>query len=137
MQPTRSGSPENRCDDPETILIVDDEQLILRLLKKYFSQHGYNVLVASDGEQALAVYRRHKDEIGVVILDVRLPKKTGEEVFRKMKESNPAVRVIVASGYLAPSAAEGATFAGVKRFVYKPYILTQLLEVVREVLGNE
>lgn len=132
----KSGSPENNREDQETLLIVDDERLILRLLKRYFSQNGFNVLVASDGEQALAVYRRHKSEIGAVILDIRLPKNTGEEVFRKMKEENSAVKVIIASGYLAPAMTEGA-FAGVKRFVSKPYILTELLEVVQEVLRDE
>lgn len=116
---------------------MDDERLILRLLKKFFSQAGYIVLTASDGQLALEVYRRHKDEIAAVILDIRLPKTTGVEVYRKMKEINPLVKVIVASGYLAANIPDDPNFAGVARFINKPYILSELLAVVQDVLGNK
>jgi len=85
-----------------TILVVEDEQLMLRLLEKFLSQQGYQVLVASDGEEAVEVYRLHKLEIDVVLLDVGLPKLTGWDVLLKMKEENPDVRVVIATGYLAP-----------------------------------
>lgn len=134
--------PERRSSDkpgqgPDTLLIVDDERLMLRLLEKFFLQHGYHVLVASDGEQAIEIYRSYKSRIGAVLLDIRLPKTTGEEVFRRLKEENAAVKVIIASGYLAANVKTDLAFAGVKRFVNKPYVLDELLEVFQSVIESQ
>ena len=133
----KNDSPETPGQVRQTILIVDDERLMLRLLKKFFSRHGYSVLVASDGDEAIEIYRASKPRIDAVLLDIRLPKTPGEEVFRRMKEENAAVKVVIASGYLAPDLKSELTFAGVKRFVNKPYVLNELLEVFQEVIGNE
>lgn len=122
---------------PHTILIVEDERLMLRLLERFFSEHGYHVLVAADGEQALEIYRSYKRRIEAVLLDVRVPKTTGGEVFGRMKEENAAVKVIVASGFLGADIKTNPTFAGVKRFVNKPYVIYELLEVVQNVIENE
>jgi DNA-binding response OmpR family regulator len=120
-----------------TILIVEDEHLMLRLLENFFSQHGYHVLVAADGEQAIEVYRCYKRRIEAVLLDVRVPKITGEEVFRRMKKENAAVKVVIASGFLEANIKDQVAFAGVKRFVNKPYVLDELLEVFQNVIENE
>ena len=91
-----------------TILIVEDEDLMLRLLKKFFSRHGYVVLEASNGEQAIEVYRNNKQQIDAVLLDMRLPHKTGEEVFLEMKAENAAVNVVMASGFFRAASQNGA-----------------------------
>jgi CheY-like chemotaxis protein len=119
-----------------TILVVEDEPLMLRLLAKFFSRHGYHVLEAADGEQAIETYRNNKLQIDAVLLDIRIPKSTGEEVFHVMKGENAGVKVVMASGYLAPQAKTEMTLAGVKRFVNKPYVLNDLLEVVRDVIDK-
>ena len=85
-----------------TVLIVEDEPGMLCLLEEVLSRHGYQVLMASDGEQAIEVYRCYKLRIDVVLLDVGLPKIAGWQVLLKMKKENPAVRVVIASGYLDP-----------------------------------
>jgi len=128
---------EKRDQGHETLLIVEDEPLMVRLLERFFSRHGYKVLVAADGEQAIEVYCRYKLHIDAVLLDARLPKTTGEEVFRRMKDENPAVRVVMASGFLEPKVKSEMTLAGVKRFVNKPYMLGELLEVFRSLFDNE
>jgi two-component system, cell cycle sensor histidine kinase and response regulator CckA len=120
-----------------TILIVEDEPLMLRLLESFFSQHGYHVLVAADGEQAIELYRCYKRRIEAVLLDVRVPKITGEEVFRRMKKENAAVKVVIASGFLEANIKDQIAFAGVKRFVNKPYVLDELLEVFQNVIEND
>ncbi|MGH7793916.1 MAG: response regulator [Candidatus Binatia bacterium] len=119
-----------------TILLVEDEHLMLRLLEKFFSRHGYQVLVASDGEQAIEVYRCYKLRIDAVLLDIRLPKSTGEEVFSRMKEENAAVKVVIASGFLESDVKTEMGLAGVKRFVNKPYVLDELLEVFQGVIAE-
>jgi CheY-like chemotaxis protein len=88
-------------------------------------------LVASDGEEAVEVYRLHKLEIDVVLLDVGLPKLTGWDVLLKMKEENPDVRVVVATGYLAPKMKTEMLRVAVKHFIDKPYILSELVETLQ------
>jgi two-component system, cell cycle sensor histidine kinase and response regulator CckA len=133
----KGGSAEKPGPGPDTILVVDDERLMLRLLERFLSQHGYHVLVASDGQEAIEIYRCYKPRIAVVLLDVRLPKTTGEEVYRRMKEENAAVKVVIASGYLEAGIKTDLAFKGVKSFVNKPYVLEELLKVLQGVINDE
>ena len=123
-------------EESSTILVVEDEIRMLRLLVRFFSRHGFRVLQATDGEQALEIYRREAREIDAVLLDVRLPKKTGDQVFREMRTVNPAVKVVLASGYLDPKIKTDMTSAGIKYFVDKPYVLNDLLVIVENMLSN-
>src|SRR4026209_2035338 len=109
-----TSSPAKAAQGPDTILIVEDERLMLRLLERFFLKHGYRTLVADDGRQAIEIYRSYKTRIAVVLLDIRLPKNPGEEVFRRLKEENAAVKVIIASGYLAANVKADLAFEGVK-----------------------
>jgi CheY-like chemotaxis protein len=89
--------PESRSQEKQdqaraTVLVVDDEPLMLRLLEKFFSRRGYHVLLAADGEQAIEIYCDYKPRIDAVLLDIRLPKTTGEEVFRRLKKRMPPSR---------------------------------------------
>jgi len=84
-------------------------------------RNEYNVLVASDGEQAIDLYHRRKQDIGVVLLDIGLPKIAGLDVILRMKEENPNVKVIVASGYIEPDLKSKMQHAGVQGFIEKPY----------------
>jgi CheY-like chemotaxis protein len=117
-----------------TILIVEDNVITLDLLRKCFSHWGFRVLSAEDGEVALGVYRQHKQRIGVVLLDIGLPKISGEQVLSRMKQDNPELAVVVASGYIDPSLKANLLEAGVNAFVSKPYDLTQLQTAVRAAL---
>ena len=128
------ASVSNRKDQAQrTVLVVEDERIMLRLLERFLSRQGYQVLLAADGEQAIDGYCRHKTEIDVVLLDVGLPKVSGVDVFRKMKKENPDVRVVVASGYLDARMKTEMYRAGVKDFVDKPYLLPEMLETLRSV----
>ena len=128
------ASVSNRKDQAQrTVLVVEDERIMLRLLERFLSRQGYQVLLAADGEQAIDGYCRHKTEIDVVLLDVGLPKVSGVDVLRKMKKENPDVRVVVASGYLDPKMKIEMYRAGVKDFVDKPYLLPEMLETLRSV----
>ena len=122
------------CNGRGTILIVEDEQLMLRLVEKVLLQHGYQVLVASDGEEAIEVYRRHKLEIDVVLLDVGLPKLTGWDVLLKMKEENPDVRVVIATGFLEPKMKTEMSRVTVKHFIDIPYMLDEVVETLQSLI---
>ena len=110
---------------------------MLRLLVRFFSNHGYHVLQAVDGDQGVDIYRRNGNEIDAVLLDLRLPKKGGEQVFSEMKMMNPAVKVILVSGYLDPKIKAAMAAAGIKRFIDKPYVLTDVLDAVEDVISTD
>ena len=91
------------------------------LLRKALLRNQFDVLVASDGEQAMDLYHRHKEKIGVVLLDIGLPKIAGWEVVLRMKKENRNVKVIVTSGYIEPDLKSKMQHAGVQGFIEKPY----------------
>jgi two-component system cell cycle sensor histidine kinase/response regulator CckA len=118
----------------KTVLLVEDEEMMVLLLTKTFSKHGYKVLVALDGEEALNLFDHHKHEIDVVLLDIGLPKKAGWDVILKMKEVNPDVNVVVSSGYIDPESRTRMHRAGVRDFIDKPYTPDAVVETLESVL---
>ena len=126
---SEASSSKNQTDNAQgTILVVEDEPLMLRVLKRSFLQQGYQVFTAADGEEAIEVYRAHMREIDGVLLDIGLPKISGVNVFLKIKEDNPDVRVIIASGYLEPQVKAEMIRAGVKHFFLKPYMFQEIID---------
>ena len=118
----------------ETILVVDDEEMIKDIARDILSRYGYRVLTAGGGKEAVEVYRRHKEEISVVVLDIVMPDVGGREVFRRIREVDPAARVIIASGYHKERDANDLLREGAVRFVQKPYRIASLVGMVGEVL---
>ena len=116
------------------VLLVEDEEMMVLLLKNAFSKSGYRVLVALDGEEALDLFHRHKHEIDVVLLDIGLPKKAGWDVILEMKEQDPAINVVVSSGYIDPESKAKMCEVGVRDFVDKPYTPAAVVETVDSVL---
>ncbi len=113
---------------------MEDEKATVCLLESFLSGQGYHVLVASDGEQGVEAYCRHKTEIDVVLLDIGLPKISGVNVFLKMKEENSDVRVVITSGYLEPALRTKMQQAGVEHFIQKPYMLDQVVETIQSLI---
>lgn len=121
--------------EQQTILLVEDEDMLRDLGVTFLEAEGYRVLTARDGVEAVDAFEAHRDEIGLVVCDLGLPRMGGREAFLKMKESRPAVRVIVASGYLEPSVRTDILHAGVIDTLQKPYDFRDLVAKVREVIG--
>jgi PAS domain S-box-containing protein len=121
-----------------TILVVDDEELILNLAALALEGRGYRVLRATDGQQAVDVYSAEKDRIDLVLLDLTMPVLSGHEAFRHLLNLNPHVRVLFASGYAVEqlSELEKELMAG---FVKKPYRPNDLILAVEAALpaGSE
>src|SRR5205085_9102950 len=101
-EPSRGDevSPLRRPGIPQTILLVEDEDMLRDLGVSILEGEGFRVLAARDGVEAVALFEMNRDEIGVVVCDLGLPRLGGREAFLKMKESRPGVRAIIASGYL-------------------------------------
>jgi PAS domain S-box-containing protein len=119
-----------------TILLVEDEQNMLNVLELMLLQHGYKVLKATDGEKALEIYRCHDHTIDAVLLDIGLPKISGRDVLLEMKNENPDVKIIVASGYLEPELKAQVDRAGVHHFLHKPYMLDEVVKAVQSVIAT-
>jgi two-component system, cell cycle sensor histidine kinase and response regulator CckA len=117
-----------------TVLLVEDEQNMLNVLERILVQHGYKVLKATDGEKALEIYRCHDHTIDAVLLDIGLPKVSGRDVLREIKNDNPDVKIIVASGYLEPELKAEVDRAGVNHFLHKPYMLDEVVKAVQSVI---
>jgi PAS domain S-box-containing protein len=122
---------------PQTILLVEDEEMLRDLGVMILEGEGYRVLAAKDGMEAVALFEANRDDIGLVVCDLGLPRLGGREAFLKMKESRPGVRAIVASGYLEPTIRSEMLKAGVLDTIQKPYDFNDLLKKIRSVIGPE
>ena len=118
----------------ETILVVEDEDLLLDMVQILLEANGYTVLTAKDGMEAVNVYNQHAHEIALVISDMGLPKLSGDVEFKKLKEINPAVKMVLASGYFEPDIKAILENAGVLGFLQKPYLIEEVLKKVRKAL---
>jgi PAS domain S-box-containing protein len=127
---------ERFLGDGETILFVDDEVHQLRLMQLHLQRAGYRVLTAADGVEAVDIHRRHKDEIAAVILDFGLPKLNGWEAFRKMKEIDPAVKAIFATGFIASQLETELAKQELSGVIMKPYQLDEVLEKINSAIKN-
>lgn len=129
-QPDRRTAPVHR-----TVFIVEDEEHTARLLKTVLARRGCSAVVALDGAAALEIYQSRWREIDAVLLDIGLPKIPGWEVMRRMKEINPAVKIIVASGNIAPELRADMHRVGVNEFVDKPYTFDGVAEKLETIMA--
>jgi CheY-like chemotaxis protein len=130
----RSRAIQKQPRHQRTVLLVEDEEMMVLLMKKVLGKNGYTVLVALDGQKALDLFDLHKDEIDVVLLDMGLPKKSGWNVILKMKEDKPDARIVVSSGYIDLDLKTRMNQAGVTDFIDKPYAPLDVVELLDAVI---
>ncbi len=131
--PPEEGTPSD-IRGQETILLVEDEQNLLGLMKMALERAGYTVLTAVDGISAIKIYSLNKEKIALVLTDLGLPKLDGAAVFTSLMDIDPAVKIILASGYLDPNLKSNLLRSGAKEFIQKPYSPNLVLRKIREVL---
>ena len=120
----------------ETILLVDDEEFVLKVNIEILKSFGYSVLDAKDGDEAIKIFRKNKNIIDLVILDMILPGMSGGEVYDIIKEINPDVKVLLSSGYSIDGQAEKILERGCDGFIQKPYKLKDLSLKIRTLLDK-
>ncbi len=120
----------------ETILFLEDDPGLRDTARRVLERLGYRVLVAADGLEGLAVYRRHRQDIDLVISDMVMPGLTGPEVYEAIRQENPAVRFLLSSGYQQPELPTIQVPANLPVF-RKPWTIGELARRVREVLDKE
>ena len=134
VSPLSSGREVPRGS--ETILIVDDEELIRELGADILEDGGYKILLASNGEEAIQIYRKKRKKIALVILDMIMPGLGGKETFLKLKAINPKIKVLLSSGYSTNEGVGEILKEGVGGFIQKPYRDEELIGKVREILDS-
>ena len=121
----------------ETILLVEDMEMVRELGVIILEKFGYTVLSAGDGQEALDVYEKEQGNISLVILDIIMPRMDGKECLEGLLRINPAVKVIISSGVGQEDLIQDFVKLGAKGAVNKPYGMRQLLAMVREVLDAD
>jgi len=119
----------------ETILIVEDEELILNLIKMTLLAGGYNIIETGDGAKAVKLYEENKDKISLVICDLGIPSLSGDEVFENLKKINPNIKFILISGLIEKEKEEMLLKKGVLEVIQKPFSIDELLPIIRKILG--
>jgi CheY-like chemotaxis protein len=139
LQPGRKDmqAPHNLEDDSlrgsETILLVDDEDMIWDVIIDMLQQLGYSVILAGNGLEAVEIYQANPGQIDLVILDMVMPKLDGHKAFFQLKAIDSKVRVLLSSGYVSEEDAADVLAAGALGFLQKPYRMADLARKVRSI----
>jgi two-component system cell cycle sensor histidine kinase/response regulator CckA len=120
----------------ETLLVVEDEEVVKLLLQKTLERAGYKVITADDGEDAVGKFKEHGDTISLVLSDVVMPKKNGQEIFEEMRTMKPGTKFVFISGYAADIIHGKGILENNVDFITKPFLKADLLRKVREVLDG-
>lgn len=120
-----------------TVLMVDDEEIVLEVGAMMLRSLGYRVFEASNGSQALEIMQRDRDDIDLVILDMIMPEMSGEDVFECLRAVKPGVRILLSSGYTRDGQAEQLLARGCDGFLQKPFGLAELGRAISEMIGTE
>jgi PAS domain S-box-containing protein len=120
-----------------TVLLVDDEEMILDVGLRMLNKLGYEVLTARNGIEALRIYSENQDKIDVIILDMVMPQMNGGDTFDKIKEVDTDAKVLLSSGYSIDGQANEILARGCKGFIQKPFNMQSLSQNIRMVLENK
>jgi nitrogen-specific signal transduction histidine kinase/CheY-like chemotaxis protein len=119
------------------ILLVDDEVLVRRTAATTLAHHGYTILEAGNGLEAIELFQRNSSRIALVVLDLSMPLMGGEECLSRLKSIKPDVPVLLSSGFSETEAARRFQSTGVASFLQKPYTAQQLAELVKAALSRD
>ncbi|MBW1781943.1 MAG: response regulator [Deltaproteobacteria bacterium] len=120
-----------------TVMVVDDEELILDVLAPMLKRMGYDVLIARSGREAIQVYEENKDRIDIIVLDMVMPDMGGSETYDRISQMNPHVKVLLSSGYSINGQARKLLDRGCSDFIQKPFRVKQLAQKIREILDKK
>jgi CheY-like chemotaxis protein len=128
--------PDRIIGGTGTVLLVDDELMVLELGMKLLEKLGYSVIQAKGGREAVEIYKTRPDSIDLVILDMIMPGMGGSETYDRMKEINPEVKVILSTGYSTDGRATEIMERGCDGLLQKPYTIRELSASIEEILDK-
>jgi CheY-like chemotaxis protein len=117
------------------VLLVDDEEVVRKSTGRLLRQLGFEVIMAADGEEALRLFEQHRDDLLFVVLDLVMPRMSGEATLKAMQAIDPDVRVLIASGYTDQSRAGKLAQLGARAFLPKPFDSEMMQGAILKALG--
>lgn len=131
----KTKSPPATEETPRrSILVVDDEQMALALIKRLLSDAGFSVTTAQSGFECLDVFRRRPHSFDLVLLDLTMPFMDGEETFGRLREIRPDLAVVLCTGFIEHKRLEAMLHAGLAGFLRKPIAADEIVRYVRSIL---
>lgn len=118
----------------ELVLVIEDEVAVREITRRILEANGYRAIVAPDGAEGVALFRRHREEVALVLTDMMMPVMDGPQVIRILRQLDPRLRIIAASGLDSHRREVGEPGLDVRHFLTKPYPMADLLRTVREAL---
>ncbi len=138
-QPEEEAPPPqlpSQISGSETVLVVEDTELVRNLVREVLVNYSYTVLEASDGNEALALCERHKEPIHLLVTDMMMPKMSGADLAQAVSSTRPGIKVLYMSGYSEYGSAENSGLPSGSFFIQKPFSVAGLARKVREVLDS-
>jgi len=131
-KPKQEESPSRKDQEPlPDIMVVDDDPVVLNVTRQMLESTGHRVICARDGHEAVTLFRRHRDTISCVLLDVIMPGIHGHVVYREMKQAKPGLHVVVTSGYDKATAIARIALEPGDSFLQKPFSLPMLAKTLQ------
>jgi two-component system, cell cycle sensor histidine kinase and response regulator CckA len=132
----KQGEEQRISVGSETVLLVDDEAIIIEVSAQMLQTIGYKVLTAHSGKDAINIFKQNNDKVAMVILDLVMPGMGGGEVYERLKEIDPNVKVLLSSGYSIDGQAAEILNRGCDGFIQKPFKLNELSYKLREIISQ-
>jgi len=120
----------------ESVLLVDDEEIVIGVGSQMLQRLGYSVLTAANGSEAVDIYRNNQNMIGLVILDMIMPGLEAGDIYDQLRALNPDVKVLLSSGYSLDQKAKAILERGCSGFIQKPFNMKILEEKIEEIKGK-
>jgi two-component system cell cycle sensor histidine kinase/response regulator CckA len=133
---TRLELADDIVGGTETILLIDDEKMVLDVARQMLLSLGYRVFAVGSGTQALDIFRENRAGIDLVILDMIMPQMSGSKVFAALMELDPRARILLSSGYSINGQAMEIMRRGCRGFIQKPFTIKDLALKIRQVLAG-
>jgi len=119
-----------------TILLIDDEEMILKVGHELLEELGYTVLPAMSGQEAVDIFQADRDKIDMIIMDMIMPGMSGSDTFDRLKEIKPDARILLSSGYSVDGQATNILQRGCDGFIQKPFNMNQLADRIHKIMPN-
>jgi PAS domain S-box-containing protein len=120
-----------------TILLIDDEKMILEIGRELIEELGYTVRPAMSGQEAIEIFQKEQDTIDMIIMDMIMPGMSGSETFDRLKEINQEVKILLSSGYSVDGQASKILRRGCDGFIQKPFNMNQLAEKIHKIMPQD
>jgi len=122
---------------PGTILVIEDEETVMNVIRDILDKLGYRILSATTGKEAIEISKTFDGQIDLALLDIKLPDIWGDEVYPQIMKARPDLKVIVCSGYSIDGPAQAILDAGAQDFIQKPFSVKALSKKLKEVLEGK